>query len=73
MIGSRPKAQKKKRNRKMLEMWRASQLSYKDIGSRFGVTGERARQIIKKELTLEKLERIQKEDPEKYREMTKYW
>ena len=73
MIGTRPQMQKKERNRKMLQIWRDSRLTYKDIGHRFGVTTERARQIILKEQRLEQMEKMKEEDPDGYREWVRRW
>ena len=72
MIGTRPSLRKAERNLEILEQRRAGK-KLREIAEQYGLAVERVRQIVNNEERLERYERIKKEDPEAWAEMSRYW
>lgn len=55
---------KEKRNRQMMELWRNTGMTYREIGEKFGISTTSAWNVVQRELKREKKERADALDPE---------
>lgn len=55
---------KEKRNRQMMELWRNTGMTYREIGEKFGISTTSAWNVVQRELKREKKEQADALDPE---------